>query len=466
MKKDGSAASNFMLTAAGWLIFGVLMGLTLAIEFVFPDFAAGVPQLVFGRLRQAHTNTVMFAWLSGGMMGLWLFIVPRLTGRKLYSEVLGNVTMIFWNIAVAWGIIAILFANTQSREYAEMIWPVDVLVEIALIMNLINVYMTVKHRTEPKFYVSLWYIIGSCVFMPILYFIGNVMWNPPTGALTGINDAIFGWFYGHNVLGLWFTTGLLAVIYYVVPRETKTPLYSHVLSLIGFWGIILFYTGVGAHHLLWAPIPYWLKTIAVAESIGMILPVLAFGVNIWLSMRGSWNKFFTSVPLRFVITGWAAYILVSFQGSNEALRGVNLITHFTQYVPSHAHLSLLFFSATTIMGGMYYAIPRIFKCNLFSRTLANIHFSFWFVGFSIFFIGFLLAGIVQGANWIHIGLPIWTTLPGFRPYMAMRIMGGALMVIGVLIFFYNMIATIVRRQAVEKPEFAANVPVVSSPAMD
>lgn len=465
MNKENSAAANFMLTSAGWLIFGVLMGLTLAIEFVFPDFANGIPELVFGRLRQAHTNTVMFAWLSGGMMGLWLYIVPRLTGRKLWSEVLGNITMIMWNIAVGIGIVGILLANTQSREYAEMMWPVDVLVVITLILNLINIYMTVKYRTEPKFYVSLWYIIGSVIFMPILYFIGNVMWNPTTGALTGINDTIVGWFYGHNVLGLWFTTGLLAVIYYVVPRETKTPLYSHILSLIGFWGILLFYTGVGAHHLLWAPIPYWLKTIAVAESIGMILPVLAFGMNIFLTMRGNWNKFITSIPLRFVITGWAAYVLVSFQGSNEALRGVNLVTHFTQYVPSHAHLALLFFSATTIMGGMFYAIPRIFKSRLFSRTLANVQYSLWFVGFTIFFIGFLLAGIVQGANWIHLGLPIWTTLPGFRPYMAMRIMGGTLMVLSVLIFFYNMIATIIRHKAVERPEFA-NVPVIPTPAMD
>lgn len=466
MKKDNSAAANFMLTAAGWLILGVLMGLTLAIQFVFPDFGKGIAELVFGRLRQAHTNTVMFAWLSGGMMGLWLYIVPRITGRKLWSEVLGNITVILWNIGVAIGIAGILLADTQSREYAEMMWPVDVLVEIVLILNLINIYMTVKHRTEPKFYVSLWYIIGTVIFMPILYFIGNVMWNPPTGALTGINDTIFNWFYGHNVLGLWFTTGLLAVIYYIVPRETKTPLYSHVLSLIGFWGIILFYTGVGAHHLLWAPIPYWLKTIAVAESIGMVLPVIAFGMNILLSMRGNWNKFNTSLPLKFALTGWAAYILVSFQGSNEALRGVNLITHFTQYVPGHAHLSLLFFSASTIIGGMYYAIPRIFKSQLYSRTLGNVQYSFWFVGFFFFFMGFLLTGIVQGANWIHIGLPIWVTLPGLRPYMALRIMGGALIVISVFIFMYNMLATIIRRKPVVQPEVPANVPATVAPASD
>ena len=208
---------------------------------------------------------------------------------------------------------------------------------VVLLTNAFNILMTIHHRVEPKLYASLWFIIATVVLFPLVYFIGNVMWAPPTGALMGINDATINWFYGHNVLGLWFTTGLLAVIYYIVPKETGTPLYSLSLSLIAFWGTLFFYTGVGAHHLLWAPIPYWLKTIAVAESIGMVIPVLATMFNILLTMRGNWSHVRSSVPLLYVLTGWAAYILVSFQGSNEALRGVNELTHFTQYVPGHAH---------------------------------------------------------------------------------------------------------------------------------
>ncbi len=457
MTKENSASRNFMLTAAIWLLLGVLMGLTLALQFVFPDLFRGIPWLVFSRLRQAHTNTVMFAWLSGGMMGLWLYIVPRLAGRKIWSETLGNLTVILWNIALAIGIFGILNAYTQSREYAELIWVIDVAVMIVLILNLINIYKTIAYRTEPKLYVSLWYIIGTQVWMPLLYFIGNVMWNPPTGALTGINDTIFNWFYGHNVLGLWFTTGLLPVIYYIVPRETRTPLYSHFLSLIAFWGIIFFYTGVGSHHLLWAPIPYWLKTIAVAESIGMILPVIAFMMNIYLTMRGNWNRFFTSIPLRFIVTGWLSYILVSYQGSHQALRSINLITHFTQYVPGHAHLSLLFFAASTIMGGMFYVIPRIYDCKLFSQKLANIQYSLYVLGFGMFFIGFELTGLVQGTSWLHEGLPIWSVLPGLRPYMALRASGGVLLVISFFLFTYNIFATMVKREKILKPKIAEAV---------
>jgi cbb3-type cytochrome c oxidase subunit I len=462
--KENSASANFMLTAALWLVVGVSMGLTLATEFVFPDLFRGVPWLVFSRLRQAHTNTVMFAWLSGGMMGLWLYIVPRLTGRRLWSERLGNLCMLLWNGAVLVGIVGLLTAHTQSREYAEMIWGVDVAVMVVLILNLINLYMTIAHRVEPKLYVSLWYISGTLIWMPMLYFIGNVIWNPPTGALTGINDTIFNWFYGHNVLGLWFTTGLLPVIYYVVPKETRTPLYSHFLSLIAFWCIAFFYTGVGAHHLLWAPIPYWLKTIAVADSVGMVLPVVAFMMNIYLTMRGNWDRFFSSIPLRLVITGWAAYVLVSYQGSHQSLRVINLITHFTQYVPAHAHLALMFFSASVIMGGVYFAIPRIYQCRIYSRTLANVQYSLYVVGFTFFFAGFSLIGLVQGTAWLHQGLPVWSVLPGLRPYMALRATGGALLVINFALFAFNILATAVRRKPVAMPTFPVPGPVSPAPA--
>jgi cbb3-type cytochrome c oxidase subunit I len=408
----------------------------------------------------------MFAWLSGGMMGLWLYIVPRLTGRKLWSEVLGNICMLLWNVALLIGIIGILQAYTQSREYAEMIWIIDVGVLIVLILNLINLYATIINRVERKLYVSLWYISGTLIWMPVLYFIGNVMWNPATGALTGIDDTIFNWFYGHNVLGLWFTTGLLPVIYYIVPKETRTPLYSHFLSLVAFWGIAFFYTGVGGHHLLWAPIPYWLKTIAVADSIGMILPVAAFMVNIFMTMRGNWNRFITSIPLRYIVTGWAAYILVSYQGSHQALRGINLITHFTQYVPGHAHLSLLFFAASVIVGGIYYVLPRILNCKLYSNSLAHVQYSLYVVGFIFFFGGFLLTGLVQGTSWVHQGLPVWSVLPGLRPYMALRAMGGFLVVVSFILFTYNVFATVVQRQPVLHPPMSKTTATAAAQAGD
>jgi cbb3-type cytochrome c oxidase subunit I len=326
-----------------------------------------------------------------------------------------------------------------------------------LILITVNLYMTIAHRVERKLYVSLWYIIGTLVWMPLLYIIGNVMWNPPSGAVMGVNDSIYNWFYGHNVLGLWFTTGLLPIIYYMVPKETRTPLYSHLLSMVAFWSIIFFYTGVGGHHLLWTPLPYWLKTIAVAMSIGMFLPVIAFMMNIFLTMRGNWNQVLTSTPLRLVVTGWAAYIIVSYQGSHFSLRSINLLTHFSQYVPAHGHLSLLFFGASVVMAAAYYIIPKVYDCRIFSRFLANLQFAFYVIGFFFFFLGFTLTGLVQGTVWVHEGLPVWSVLPALKPYMALRAVGGALVFLSFVFFSVNILATIRRRIPISRPPDAGAV---------
>jgi cytochrome c oxidase cbb3-type subunit 1 len=185
-------------------------------------------------------------------------------------------------------------------------------------------------------------------------------------------------------------------------------------------------------------------------------------MNIFLTMRGNWNRFMTSIPLRFVVTGWAAYVLVSYQGAHQALRAINLLTHFTQYVPGHAHLALMFFSASVVIGGMYYIIPRIYNCRIYSRALANLQYSLYVVGFLFFFSGFIFTGLVQGTAWLHQGLPVWSVLPGLRPYMALRASGGALIVISFALFAYNVFATVVRRQAVAQP--ATPLPAPVSPA--
>jgi cbb3-type cytochrome oxidase subunit 1 len=224
------------------------------------------------------------------------------------------------------------------------------------------------------------------------------------------------------------------------------------MSLIAFWGILFFYTGVGAHHLLWAPIPYWLKTIAVAESFGMVIPVLAFMFNILLTMRGNWSHVRSSVPLLYALTGWAAYIIVSFQGSNQALRGVNELTHFTLYVPGHAMLALMFFGASTCIAGAYYIIPRVFGCRLYSRRLARAQYALYVVGFAAFFIGFFVGGAVQGSSWVHGGLPIWSVLAGLRPWSALRIMGGTLIVTSFMMFAWNVFATMIVRKPYIEPD--------------
>jgi cbb3-type cytochrome c oxidase subunit I len=450
-RADDSTARNFFLSAGLWLVFGTTLGVLLAIEFVFPD-AISWPPLVFSRLRQEHVNAVMFGFLSTGMFGIWYFLTPRLTGRRIWSELLGNILFVGWNAAVLVGVIGIALAHSQSREYAEMVWGVDVAVLVMLVLHAVNIFVTVAKRLEKKLYVALWFILGSAIWMPALYAIGNVVWQPPEGALIGINDAVWGWFYGHNVLGLWFTTGFLGIFYYVLPKEVNTPLWSIKLGLLSFWGTVLFYTGVGGHHILWAPVPDWLKTTAVAESIGMLLPVTAFLINFYMTMRGNWNRLWTSIPLRFTALGAIAYVVVSFQGTHMALPGFNSLEHFTQYVPAHSHLGLLFFSGSFVLGAMFYAIPRLFDCQLYSRFLASWQWVFYAVGFTFFFLGFVIAGLVQGSDWVRIGMPVWSVLPAIRPWMALRIFGGVLMYVSFWLFLINMLGTYLVQQPRGRPE--------------
>lgn len=448
LNNEGSTARSMTISAVAWLVFAISLGFIQAIEFIAPDFARGIPWLVFSRIRQAHTNGLLFGWISMGMVACWYYIVPRLTGRKIYSERLGNITMILWNIALVAGVAGLLLGYTQAREYAELIWPVDLAILAVLLLTGFNFFKTITARTEKQLYVSMWYVIGTLVWFPIVYAIGNVIWSPPAGALSGLNDAIWGWFYGHNVLGLWFTTGTIAILYYVIPKETRRPLYGYGLALLAFWSLAFFYTAVGTHHVLQSPVPEWTKSVAVISSVGLFMAVAAFITNIIMSMRGSWRTFYYSVPLRFAILSVVWYLLVSVQGSTQALRSVNQWIHFTNWSVAHAHLALLGFATFAVMAGIYYMVPRLSNNYLYSDRLASIHWWLTIVGFIGFFMVLTAAGLVQSSAWFR-GIPISEIIPSLRPFYIGRAATGGLIILGQFVFVYNILRTMLGHRSKE-----------------
>ncbi len=458
------AAKLFIGSAVVWLVFAITLGLLQAIEFIAPDFAAGIPWLVFPRLRQVHVNGLAFGWLSMAMVGCWYYIVPRLTRTKLFSEGLAVFSAWLWNVALAAGVVGLAMGYTQAREYAELAWPIDIGIMVLLILTGVNIFMTIARREEKELYVSLWYIMGSLIWFPIVYAIGNVIWAPPTGALVGLNDAIWGWFYGHNILGLWFTTGAIPILYFIVPKEIKRPLYAYTLALIAFWFLAFFYTAVGTHHVLQAPVPEWLKTISVITSLGLLIPVSAFIVNIFMTMRGSWRKAYYSLPLRFALTGAFWYLAVSFQGSFQALRNFNQYVHFTNWSVAHAHLALLGFVAYTLWAGAYYIIPRTTGHTLYSERLGWTHWWLTTVGFLAFFLVLTAAGLVQAAGFAR-GIPVIQILPGVRPLWVGRAAAGTIIILAQYLFAYNMFRTARGRQmpseATETTAVPATEPVAA-----
>jgi cytochrome c oxidase cbb3-type subunit I/II len=441
---SGDRASKlWFLMSVLWFPFFAAFGFILAIKFFLPEFIGDTSWFTFGVVRPAHTNGVLFGFVSSGLIGAMLWVTPRLCATQLYRPRLAMLAAALWNGAILGGIIWILLGGSQGREYAELPWAIDIAVMATLVLLGYIIFGTILRRKEKKLYVSLWYYMGTLLWFPIVYFIGNVMWQPPAGALNGIQDAIFNWYYGHNVLGLWFTTLGIPAWYYFVPRLINRPLYSHLLSLIAFFSIAFFYTGVGSHHLLQAPIPEWLKTIAVIMSILMIVPVITFATNIMLTLRGSWSKLLGNVPLLFIMAGFFMYVLASIQGSFQALRETNAFTHFSQWPVGHAHLALLGGFGFLAVGLAYYLVPRILKLRVFSTHMMRLSFWVAFVGFIFFFLAMTIAGLVANSNWwTHIN--VVETLVTLKVHFIWRAMAGGVVVLAAFIFAYNIIMTFIR----------------------
>ncbi|HPC04148.1 MAG TPA: cbb3-type cytochrome c oxidase subunit I [Syntrophales bacterium] len=435
------AVKTWFLFSSLWFPLFAGFGFILAVKFFFPAFLGDYRWLTFGVLRPAHVNGVLFGFVTSGLLGAMFWIIPRLCDVPLSRPSLVRALAVLWNLAVVIGIVLILTGNTQGREYAEFPWIIDAAVMIALLLMGYVIFETLVRRKERKLYVTLWYYAGTFIWFPVVYFIGNVMWRIPEGALNGVRDGIFNWYYGHNVLGLWFTTLGIPAWYYFVPTIIRRPLYSHLLSLIAFFSIAFFYTGVGAHHLLQAPIPEWLKTVGVLMSILMLVPVLAFATNIFLTMRGAWNRVINHVPFQFIMAGFLLYILVSLQGSFQSTRISNAFLHFSQWPVGHAHLALLGGFGFLAAGMIYLLVPRITGTRIFSRFLMKLSFWLAFLGFATFFLAMTVAGLVANSNWWqHIN--VVETLPTLRIHFIVRAIGGGTVVLGAVVFAVNILTTL------------------------
>jgi cytochrome c oxidase cbb3-type subunit I/II len=446
--KGADAVTKYWLYAAIlWFPIFTTFGLIMAIKFFVPTFLVDSAFDTLGRIRPAHVNGLLFGFLSSGLIGAAYYVTPRLAKVSLYKPAIGKLSAIIWNVGVLAGVLMILGGDTQAREYAEMPWIIDIVVLITLVLIGITLIGTIMKRREHKLYVTLWFVAAIFLWFPIVYFIGNVVWRPPSGALFGLTDAIFNWFYGHNVLGLWFTPFGLALWYYFIPKLSKRALYSVTLSLISFFALGFFYTGVGGHHLLQSSIPEWLKTIAVATSGLMMISVLTFATNIGMTLRGAWHNIFSNVPLRFIIFGFINYIFVSIQGTFQAFRDMNLYLHYSQWPVMHSHLALYASFGITIMGIMFWVVPRISGKRLYSKKLMDITWWVTFMGYIVFMAGMMLAGLVANAGWFTHST-IVQILPTLAPYFILRAIGGGIVVVSAFLFAINIILTILSKPLV------------------
>ncbi|WP_227370120.1 cbb3-type cytochrome c oxidase subunit I [Halomonas sp. M20] len=422
----------YLGSATFWLLVGTLVGAYLGLKFATPDIDH-IPWLSYGRLRPVHTNTVFWGWASLAMIALALYVVPKTSRRPLHSLPLAWVSLGLINAAVLVGDLLLMSGvNNGGQEYREYIWPVQGVFALGVILVTYNMIRTIVGRAIEEIYISNWYIMGGFLWTVALMVIAYV----PFYQQTGISETVIQGFYMHMGVGMWFTPMVLGLTYYFLPKLLNKPIYSYSLGVLAFWTQMVFYSMIGAHHFIFAPTPWWLQTVAIIFSVGMIVTLAAGTGNFLMTMKGSFRTVARSYSLPFILVGVIAYFLFSLQGTFEAFRSLNRVWHFTNFTIAHSHLTMYGFVVFLIWGGIYGLVPRLTGREP-SHFLAGVHFWFAFVGVAIYTIALMVGGTMQGMSWIA-GDAFIDSVTMMAPFWLWRALGGGLMFLSHLIFAYNL----------------------------
>lgn len=422
--------------AAFWLVVGTSVGEYLGIKFVAPD-VDHVSWLSFGRLRPVHTNIVFWGWCSLAMLGLGNYIVPRVGNNKLASMKLGWWTLILINLTVILGSICLMAGISNIGEYREYIWPVMLPFAVGLLLTLINFLRTIAKRNTKEIYIANWYIVAAIIFTIVIVLVAYLPWWQD-----GLGETIAQGYYMHQGVGMWFMLYTLGVVYYFLPQQLNKPIYSYSLGILAFWTQILFYTLIGSHHFVFSPIPWWLQTVAIVGSMGMVIPVIAGTTNFLMTFKSGWHKIAGSYTLPFFLVGIICYFTGSLQGTAEAFRSTNLMWHFTDFTVAHSHLTMYGIICFFMWAGIYALVPRLTGKEPPQITV-GAHFWLALIGMLFYVIPLMLGGTMKGLMWIQ-GKPFIDGVIAMAPYWLWRAIGGSLMWLAHIVFaynFYRMLAT-------------------------
>ena len=363
---------------SSWGIVGMLAGILAAFQLVFPVLNMGMAATTFGRVRPVHTNAVIFAFVGNGIfMGVY-YSLQRLVKARMFSDKLSKFHFWAWQSIIVLGAITLLAGYTSGKEYAELEWPIDILIAVVWVAFGWNMFGTILKRRERHLYVAIWFYIATFVTVAMLH-INNSMEIPFSmlksySAYAGVQDALVELWYGHNAVAFFLTTPYLGLMYYFLPKAANRPVYSYRLSIIHFWALIFLYIWAGPHHLLYTALPDWAQSLGTVFSIMLIAPSWGGMLNGLLTLRGAWDKVREDPVLKFMVVAVTAYGMATFEGPMLSLKSVNAISHFTDWTIAHVHVGALGWNGFLTFGILYYLIPRIFRTKLYSVKLANRHF--------------------------------------------------------------------------------------------
>jgi len=435
---QGTAAIFFGVSSIAWFIIGTGLGSFNAAKLAFPDMFHGLYALQFGHMRQVHVHAVIFGWIAMAFASSMMYITPALGNTKLWSEKLGVWNCLLYNVGLCLALALLWSGVTSGREYSDHIWPIDLYIAFVMVVPwALNVWMTILNRRTQGIYTTNWFFAGSMFMLIIVFLIGNI---PEWLHLTGLNEAYMTWWFAHNVLGLLITPVAAAITYYIVPKITGNPLYSHRVGHLHFWSIVVFYSTPAAHHLMSSPLPEWLKSFASVEGVLILVPAVAYVCNILLTMQGKWAMFVENIEIKFTITGVLLAIPLNMQGGFQQTRAINWYIHGTGWIVAHAHLALLGFSTFAEAASIYYGMQVLLRRKLYSASLANFHFWMLLIGFSLYWTSMTIAGLIQGAAKIY-EVPYVDVVIAEHPYMIVRWLGGTMVFFGNIVWLYNMVMT-------------------------
>ena len=456
---------QFAVMTVVWGVVGMLVGVIIAAELLWPDLLQGIPWLSYGRLRPLHTNAVIFAFGGCALFATSYYCAQRTCQVRLFCGPLAALTFWGWQIVIVLAAITLPLGITSGKEYAELEWPIDLLIAVVWVSYAVVFFGTLAKRKVEHIYVANWFFGGFILTVALLHIVNSAampasLWKSYS-AYAGVQDAMVQWWYGHNAVGFFLTAGFLGMMYYFVPKQAERPIYSYRLSVVHFWALIFTYMWAGPHHLHFTALPDWTQSIGMVFSLILLAPSWGGMINGIMTLSGAWHKLREDPILKFMIVSLSFYGMSTFEGPMMSIKTVNALSHYTDWTVGHVHSGALGWVAFITFGCIYYLIPRLFgRPQMHSIRLITLHFWVATLGVVLYITAMWIAGVMQGLMWRATnadGTLTYSFVESVKstfPFYAIRLVGGTMFLAGMLVMAYNMFATIAGGKAVNAPVLA------------
>ena len=451
---------QFTVMAVVWGIVGMLVGVIIAAQLVWPELNAGF--LHFGRLRPLHTNAVIFAFGGCALIGTSYYVVQRTCHTRIFCDRLAAFTFWGWQLVIVLAAVTLPLGFTQGKEYAELEWPIDILIAVVWVAYAIVFFGTIFKRKVSHIYVANWFYGGFILAVALLHIVNSaaipVSLTKSYSVYAGVQDAMIQWWYGHNAVGFFLTAGFLGMMYYFVPKQAERPVYSYRLSVVHFWALIFTYMWAGPHHLHYTALPDWTQSLGMVFSLILLAPSWGGMINGIMTLSGAWYKLRDDPILKFLITSLSFYGMSTFEGPMMSIKTINALSHYTDWTIGHVHSGALGWVAMVSIGSIYYLLPRLFgKPEMHSVKLITVHFWVSTIGIVLYIASMWISGVMQGLMWRTVnsdGTLAYSFVESVKvsyPFWGIRLMGGVLFLSGMLIMAYNMVKTMAGGKTEDAP---------------